>query len=55
MDDLAFFNTVLSDADLAAVATSGAASLIPEPGVASLLLLGLVLLRPALRRGTNTD
>lgn len=55
MDDLAFFNTVLSDADLATVATSGAASLIPEPGVASLLLLGLVLLRPALRRGTNTD
>ena len=51
MDDFAFFNTVLSDSDLALVASSGAASLIPEPSIASLLLLGLLLLRPALRRG----
>ena len=51
MDDLAFFNTVLSDSDLAQVANSGAASLIPEPSIAALFLFGLLLLRPVFRRG----
>jgi hypothetical protein len=50
MDDLAFFDTVLSDADLAQVASGGVASLIPEPGSVGLLLFGLVLLRKVFRR-----